>query len=50
MLRSMVIVPTQQTRVMQVDVIEDKGGKAFIETANSVFRAKEFLVMCAAAV
>lgn len=50
MLRSMVIVPTQQTRMMQVDVIEDKGGKAFIETAKSVFRGKEFLVMCAAAV
>ena len=50
MLRSMEIVPTQQTRVMQVDVNEDKGGKAFIETSNSVFRAKEFLVMCAAAV
>lgn len=37
----LVIVPTQQAQMMQVDVIEDKGGKTFIETANSVSSYKK---------
>lgn len=40
----LVIVPTQQAQMMQVDVIEDKGGKTFIETANSVSSYKKVLV------
>ena len=42
----LVIVPTQQAQMMQVDVIEDKGGKTFIETANSVFSYKKSLGAC----
>lgn len=36
--------------MMQVDVIEDKGGKTFIETANSVFSYKKSYSVCAVTV